>query len=115
MLKKESAASKRKLTAAAHHMAKSGERVAKGLAPLLNEFVLMREQLKAFGAYLDKRDDMIAARVEAHNTLSEAFYRLVDLLADNTTALKENTARLDAFLAQVETESNGGRGREYEN
>lgn len=104
-----------KLIAAAHHMAESRDRFVKELQLVVNAFISFNERLRTYGEFLDKRDELIKARLEYHHDIQDSLTALVDHLATNSIALNETTDRLNEFMTRMDSYFGSGTGLEYDN
>ena len=103
------------LIAAAEHLAKSREQFVKELKMTMEAFMSFSERLRTYSEFLDKRDELLAARMTLHHNVMDSLVALQNVLTENTVALNENTDRLDKFLTKFETYFSTDRGLEFEN
>jgi len=115
MPKRPEAMTEEKLIEAAHHLAESREEFVKHLQMTMEAFTGMSERLRTYSQFLDKRDELLAARMTLHDTVMDSLVALQKVLTENTLALNENTDRLEKFLTKFETYFSTDRGLEFEN
>ena len=115
MPKRPQKMSEEKLIAAAEHLAKSREEFVEHLRMTMEAFISVNERFRTYSEFLDKRDELLAARMTLHGNVMDSLVLLQKVLTENTVALNENTDRLDKFLTKFETYFGNDRGLEFEN
>ena len=115
MPKRPEVMTEEKLIEAAHHLAESREQFVKELRMTMEAFISFNERLRTYSEFLDKRDELLAARMTLHHNVMDSLVALQKVLTENTVALNENTDRLDKFLTKFETYFSTDRGLEFEN
>ena len=115
MPKRPEVMTEEKLIAAAHHLAESREEFVKHLQMTMEAFAGISERFRTYSAFIDKRDELLAARMTLHNEVMDSLVALQKVLTENPVALNENTDRLDKFLTKFETYFSTDRGLEFEN
>ena len=109
------ALSEKQLIAAGHHLARSREEFVEHLKRTMEAYIGINERFRSYSEFLDKRDEILAARTNIQFDVMDSLVLLKKVLTENTVALNENTDRLDKFLTKFETYFGTDRGLEFEN
>jgi len=99
---------------------------AKMLAESQQKFVstvyMMVESIEAFQSYVHSFQDAMAAQraamdsqQEEFKAVNETFHAAMKVFTEGFTNVAENTRKLDAFIAKMESYFGSGAGLEYDN
>ena len=106
---------KKELDARANHLAEQQKKFVTTLYTLFDVVEGLEKYLKSYSAMLETHMATLDAREQKFDSAMDLLKGAIKAIAEGNNAVKENTQKLDKFIAKMEAYFGSGTGLEYDN